>query len=150
MPPAQPNPIPRRVAERLAQLGLVSFSWDNRNAFWFGLVLTFSPSQRACFKVLWDNLFKGNLPVPNERILCGVRGETTHIYHYFKRHDAWRCRVIVGDGRGNFWLRLPSASELDSESMSPLLLPHRPSLIGGIVEVLQAEDHSLGSPADCP
>lgn len=101
-----PAPIARSLAQRLVEHEIILFSWENRNALWFGLVLTFSPSQLACFKVLWENFLRGNLPIPNERVLCGLRGDTTHIYHLFKRHDAWK-RVIVGDGRGNFWLQLP-------------------------------------------
>lgn len=109
IPPGPPSAaIPRAIARKLAEEDIVRFSWENQNALWFGIVLTFSPSQLACFKVLWENFLNGNLPVPNQRVLCGLHGNTTHIYHLFKRHVAWK-RVIVGDGRGNFWLRIPDS-----------------------------------------
>jgi hypothetical protein len=104
---ATPEPVHRAFAAHLVELELVSFSWEDRHALWFGLVLTFSSGQLSCFKVLWNNFLRGNLPIPNERILCGLRGNTTHVYHLFKRHAAWK-QVIAGDGRGNFWLRFPS------------------------------------------
>jgi hypothetical protein len=103
----EPSPIPRSVASRLLESEVVAFSWEHRTALWFGRVFTFSDAQVACWKVLWENFFKGNLPIPNEQILRGVRGDTTHIYHHFKRHDAWKKSIIVGNGRGNFWLRIP-------------------------------------------
>ena len=111
-------PVPRSLAQRLIEIEAISFSWENRNGFWFGLPLTFNSSQRTAFKVLWDNFCRGNnLPIPNERIMSGVIGETTHIYHLFKRHDARIFGVFVGDGKGYFWLRLPEkAASLTLES----------------------------------
>jgi len=116
-----PAPIARSLAQRLVEHEIIFFSWENRNALWFGLVLTFSLSQLACFKVLWENFLRGNLPIPNERILCGLRGDTTHIYHLFKRHPAWK-RVIVGDGRGNFWLQLPGLATRDLDPNEKVLI----------------------------
>jgi hypothetical protein len=138
-----PLPVSRSLARRLVESEVISFSWENRNALWFGVVLTFSPAQVCCFKVLWDNFLRGNLPIPNERILSGVRGETTHIYHYFKRHDAWLRKVIVGDGRGNFWLRIPSQWETELGSMPRVLLTDGPSLIGGTAQDLPLDDRHL-------
>ncbi len=107
----EPRPVSRSLPIRLEELEKIYFSLNHRHAYWFGLVLTFSAKQAACWKVLWDNLFRGNLPIPNERILSACDGETTHIYHHFKRHDAWTKEIIVGDGKGNFWLRLPSEAD---------------------------------------
>ena len=99
--------VPQSLAKRLLEDELIRFSWEHRHALWFGIPMTFSDGQRACWKVLWDNFFRGNLPVPNERLFSGYYGKTTHIYHLFKRHDAWLKEIIVGDGRGGFWLRVP-------------------------------------------
>lgn len=108
----KPQHCSKSLAHKLVELELVAFSPADHHLLWFGMVLSLSVAQCACFQVLWDNFLRGNLPVPGGRILNGYpRGSTSHLSHLFKRSDAWTEKVIVGDGRGNFWLRLPDDLE---------------------------------------
>lgn len=103
------SPYPLRP-EHIAYLldnKLVAFDRENQNGLWLGVVLTFNGSQTPCFAVLFENFRKGNLPIPNQRVMSASRGSSTHISDIFKRTDAWKKDVIVGDGRGNFWLNIP-------------------------------------------
>jgi hypothetical protein len=104
--------LPKSLARKLVDLELVTFSPENHHALWFDDVLTLSIAQCACFQVLWNNfLFYGNLPIPGGRVLNGyVGGNSSHLADLFKRNPAWK-EIIVGNGKGQFWLRLPDDLE---------------------------------------
>jgi hypothetical protein len=79
---------------------------ENDRAYWFGTILSFNGSQKLLWQVLWNNFVRGNLPIPQQRVLSVWHGDSAHVSDLFKRHPAWK-NVIVGDGRGNLWLRIP-------------------------------------------
>ena len=99
--------VRRELATRLINDGLVINDPDNHRAVWFGSVLTFSGAQMVCWEVLWHNFTRGNLPIPQGRVLAAWRGSSNQVADVFKRHPAWRT-VIVGNGRGYLWLQVPS------------------------------------------
>lgn len=121
-----PSAVPRKAAEQLELAGFIYYCRESYHAYLFGVPMTFSPAQRACFDVLWDNLFRGNLPIANERIIRDCGGSTSHIFHHFKRHVAWREKMIVGDGRGNFWIRIPPDALLALDGLETPSLPWKP------------------------
>jgi len=97
----------REFIAHLLLIKAVLFDFENFRAVWFGQILTFSDAQRKCFRVLWENFLNGNLPIPHEKIINAWEGESRHISYLFKRHPAWTEKVIVSDGRGLYWLRVP-------------------------------------------
>lgn len=107
MPKHAPVFVPKVIIERLVREGLVLSDPEFSRAYWFGVILTFSDEQLACWNVLWNNFLRGNLPIPHQRIISAASGNTTHITHHFKRHPARLQNVIVGDGRGYYWLHVP-------------------------------------------
>src|SRR5262249_14010898 len=113
---SQPVNIRKDRIRELLETGAVLYDQENRRAVWFWHVLTFSIAQNICFEVLWKNFLQGNLPIPQERVLAGWRGSSTHVSFLFKRHPAWTNGIIVGDGRGNLWLNVPSDGD-------PMALP---------------------------
>jgi hypothetical protein len=105
----------------LLEKRLVLYDRDNDHALWFDTVLTFVGSQKSCFQVMWDNFLRGNLPLPNERIMSAWCGSSTHLSYIFKRHEVWKKDIVVGDGRGNFWLNVPQDVIDHLESAIPVL-----------------------------
>ena len=106
-----PMPTAQFISPELAtsflQRGLISFNADHQCALWFFEVLTFSDGQLCCFQHLWNNFFKGNLPMPQGRTLLAWRGDSSQASDLLKRHPAWK-RIIVGDGKGHLWLHVPA------------------------------------------
>jgi hypothetical protein len=107
-----PTPIRREIINRLLAEELIINDPENRRTFWLGKTLMWSEGQCPRWQVLFNNFLKGNLPLPQERILSAWEGESLYLSDIFKRHYAWR-NIIVGDGRGNFWLRIPPDIDLD-------------------------------------
>ncbi len=101
-----PKRLPRRVPEGLLAQGRIQYDFKIRQLIWLDECIMFSKARNVCVAVFWDNLFRGNLPIPQERILGEWDGESTYLSYLFKRDSAWG-RIIVGDGKGNFWLHVP-------------------------------------------
>ena len=75
-------------------------------AFWFGVMLRFSEGQRHCWQILWSNFLRGNMPIPQARVLSTWSGESVQVSDLLKRHVAWKT-IIVSDGQGHLWLDIP-------------------------------------------
>lgn len=122
-----PVPVSRNLAKQLIEDDVVFSDPENYRALWFGMVLTFSEAQLVCWQVLWDNFLRGNLPLPQGRMLAAWHGESCQVSDIFKRHKAWRT-VIVGDRKGNLWLHVPSGYLPKPTAVAP------PSESSGTVE----------------
>jgi hypothetical protein len=102
-----PFPLRKEQIRYLLEKEFLLNDFENYRAVWFGTVLSFSDANRKCWQVLWANFLRGNLPIPHERIISAWEGSSTHISYLLKRHDVWTKKIIVGDGRGNYWLQVP-------------------------------------------
>lgn len=99
----------RAVVDYLLSKSIVVFEPQEYRAIWCGLILTFSSGRLTCFQALWDNFLKGNLPINQKLVLRRLNWPgDTNFSNIFKGHPEWK-RVIVGDGKGNFWLHVPRA-----------------------------------------
>lgn len=105
---SRPKPVflPPAVVAHLLENKFVINDPANYRAVWFGEVLTFNESQRACWVPIFDNFLAGNLPLPHQVIIDAWNGDSAHLSYLFKLHPAWR-RIIVGNGRGMYWLAVP-------------------------------------------
>lgn len=103
-----PDPVFIRpaVVQSFIDRGYISYRSGDYSLFWFGAVHTFNQGGRHCMESFWQNLLRGNLPIPQERVIRAWVGESTHISYLLKRTTLWK-RVVVGDGKGNYWLHIP-------------------------------------------
>lgn len=114
----RPVLLRRNLIKYLLDNRIVIYEREEHRAVWFGRIMTFSDGQLACWQVLWDNFMRGNLPLPQGRVLLAWTGASTSVADLFKRHAAWKT-IIVGDGRGNLWLAVPD--EVFDEIEQPTL-----------------------------
>jgi len=98
--------VSRHVARQLIEAGLIVYEDGGGSLYWFHEVHTFADGARHCFDILWKNFLRGNLPLPQGRLLASWRGTSAHASDLLKRCSLWK-RVIVGDGKGNVWLHVP-------------------------------------------
>ena len=103
-------PTPRLVTPELIKSlidnRLVYYVDGEYYAFWFGVMLRFSEGQRHCWQILWRNFLRGNMPIPQARVLSTWSGESAQVSDLLKRHVAWKT-IIVSDGQGHLWLEVP-------------------------------------------
>jgi len=102
----KPRFLTREQVAELIQCGLVVSRPEEQCAVWYGRIFLFSAGQWHCWRRLWENFLKGNLPMPQGAVLSGWPGTTVQVSDLFKRHPAWKS-VIVGDGNGRLWLATP-------------------------------------------
>ena len=97
---------PCLVKQFVAQ-GLIAYTPASGYAFLFGETFRLSFRQDQCFEALWENLFRGNLPMRQSAILAYTEdAKSKHLADIFKRNPAWR-KWIRGDGKGGYWLSVP-------------------------------------------
>ncbi len=80
-------------------------SCDYRSVVWNGQKYTFTPSQAAAVKILWDAYSNGTPAVGQAAILEGIDSDADRLRDVFRsgRHPAWRT-MIVPSGKGVFRL----------------------------------------------
>ena len=83
---------------------------DFRSVKWYGTEYTFSPTQAACVKILWDHWERGTPTVGEQTILVEVDSSGDRMRDIFKTkqdaHPAWGT-MIVSSGKGGFRLQEP-------------------------------------------
>ena len=104
-----PSFIPPKIVAKLQELGLVVNNAEHGSVRWFDHVFTVRGAQQVCWQALFQNFTRGNLPIPQGRVLSEWHGSSTTAADILKRHPAWKS-VIVGDGRGHLWLHVPEDS----------------------------------------
>jgi hypothetical protein len=113
-----PAHLGREHVAVLLREGLVENDTENQRALWFGQILTFTDGQSLCWQVLWQNFLRGNLPLPQGRVISAWHGESSQVSDLFKRSPAWKT-VIVGDGRGYLWLHVPQKYFSEQSAVPP-------------------------------
>lgn len=102
----KPSFISPEVVQKLIEGNYISYQNGDYSLMWLGLVHTMNEGARHCFQILWKNFLRGNLPMEQARLLASWHGTSPQIADLLKRQSLWKT-VIVGDGRGNFWLHVP-------------------------------------------
>ncbi len=90
----------------------VTCSSDFRSVNWYGTQYTFTPTQAACFRVLWESWQRGTPGLGEQTILEEAESQSQRLIYLFKkgRHPAWGTLIIPGDGKGMFRLQEPPAT----------------------------------------
>lgn len=81
---------------------------DFRSVNWYGTQYTFTSTQAACLKVLWENWERGTSEVGEQTILGDRRVDSpqSRLSHVFEKgkHSAWGRMIVPGSTKGTFRL----------------------------------------------
>ena len=80
---------------------------DFRSARWYGSDYTFTPTQAACVKVLWEHRDRGTPEVGGETVLELVDSDRDRFAKVFSRHPAWGSMIVSGKTKGTYRLNTP-------------------------------------------
>jgi hypothetical protein len=85
-------------------------SKDFRSVHWFGVDHSFTPTQAACVKVLWEAWENATPDLGQETILehPEVEAESGRLVDLFKGHAAWGTMIVKGKSAGAYRLAEPS------------------------------------------
>ncbi|HPC93325.1 MAG TPA: hypothetical protein PLU87_00150 [Sedimentisphaerales bacterium] len=78
---------------------------DFRSVYWYGQTYTFTPSQAACVKVLWESWERKCPDVGDATLLEAAECDTKRLDHLFRDHRAWGAMIVKGRGKGTHRLR---------------------------------------------
>lgn len=108
------------VTEALARLGITDaadvrpaslpparHSKDFRSVHWFGTAYSFSPTQAACVRILWEAWGAGVPDVGQHYILETAGSVSERLRSVFAGHDAWGVLIVVGRSKGTYRLAEP-------------------------------------------
>lgn len=96
--PSEPTPAPSEVAH----------SDDFRSVRWHGRNSSFTPTQAACVKLLWQAWEQGVPDVVGPRLLDVAGSECVRVSDIFRAHPAWGSLIARGGSRGTFRLLDPA------------------------------------------
>jgi hypothetical protein len=84
-------------------------SKDFRSVHWYGEDHTFSPTQAACVKVMWEEWENGTPDLGQDTILehPEVEAESKRLVDVFKGHPAWGKMIVKGRTAGTYRLAEP-------------------------------------------
>lgn len=100
-PEPQPAPLPAVPPAEPATPALdARHSVDFRSVRWFGIDYTFTPTQAAVVKSLWENWENETPDVGQDAILEGAGSECDRLRDLFRNHPAWGT-LIVPTGSAN-------------------------------------------------
>jgi hypothetical protein len=102
------HPIPPGSAgQQSRKLPPARHGADFRSIHWFGSDYSFSPTQAACVRVLWEAWEDGIPDVGQAAILEAAGSETERLRSLFVGHPAWGVLIVVGGGKGTYRLAQP-------------------------------------------
>lgn len=98
--PIPPAPITGPPARKAAY----SHSSDFRAVHWFGADYTFTPTQAAVVRTLWEAWEDGVPELGIATILEAAGSESDRLPPLFHGHAAWGSMIVKGDGKGTYRL----------------------------------------------
>jgi hypothetical protein len=101
-PPPMPGPAPSPATPT----SFPRHSADFRSVHWFGADYTFTPTQAAIVRQLWEAWEDGTPGVGQETLLAGAGSEGSRLRDLFRAHAAMGS-MIVALGKGLFALADP-------------------------------------------
>jgi hypothetical protein len=105
-PPAAPPPTPGCPPPPAAPTGFPRHCPDYRFVHWFGTDYTFTPTQAAVVRQLWEAWEDGTPGMGQETLLEGAKSEGSRLRDLFRGHPAWGT-MIAALGKGLFALTPP-------------------------------------------
>jgi hypothetical protein len=103
----QQTPDPGAASDQLLP---ARHSKDFRSVHWYGCDYSFSPTQAACVKVLWEAWENGTPELGQATILehPEVEAESERLIDVFKGHPAWGKMIVKGRTAGAYRLAEPT------------------------------------------
>ena len=95
------------VAELLPRLNPCRHGSDFAAILWFGKRYSFTVSQGAVVKALWEAWELGIYDVRQETLLLAADSESGRLLDIFRDHDSWGVLIVPGTARGTFRLTEP-------------------------------------------
>ena len=93
----------------------VNHSPDFRSVSWLGTLHTFTPTQAACVKLLWEQWEGGTPEIGAATILEHVDSEQPRLSQVFRTknvsHLAWGTMIAPGKTKGSYRLALPDTNQ---------------------------------------
>lgn len=98
------HPFPPPNQQRKPRGSPYSHSADFRSVHWFGIDYTFSPTQAAIVRQLWQAWEDGVPELGTATLLEGAGSECERIPPLFQGNPAWGVMIVRGEGKGTFRL----------------------------------------------
>lgn len=98
---------PRPEPAPTAAMPTPTHSPDYRSVDWYGDAYTFTTTQAACVKVLWEAWQSGALAMGAQAILTEAGSEGNRLDQLFRGHHAWGTMIVRGETPGTFMLKSP-------------------------------------------
>jgi hypothetical protein len=92
----------------LLRLAPCSAGPDFTSLLWNGIRYTFSPTQRAIVRQLYEAWRTGHPDVGQETLLAGANSDGSSVADLFRRHPAWSVAIIASPTKGAYRLSDPS------------------------------------------
>lgn len=83
-------------------------SEDFRYVSWFSANYSFTATQAACVKILWEAWENKTPEVGGDAILVKVGSNSPRLSDIFKKHPAWNSMIVPGKTKGSYRLIKPS------------------------------------------
>jgi len=83
---------------------------DFRSVRWFGTDYTFTATQAAIVKVLWEAWERDTSNVGSETLLEAADSKTSRLVDAFRNHPAWGTLIVDGSTKGSKRLATPAES----------------------------------------
>lgn len=78
---------------------------DFRGVHWYGTEYTFTPTQAAVVRILWEAFEKGTPEVGGVSLLDSAGSSCERLRDVFRKHPAWDTMIVKGTRRGSYCLK---------------------------------------------
>lgn len=89
---------------------------DFRSVNWFGTQFSFTPTQAACIKVLWEAWEKGTPEIGQDRVILEADSHNKRLAQVFRQSEAWGKMIVRGKSKGSFKLNSLDARKTSRKS----------------------------------
>lgn len=83
---------------------------DFRSVSWFSKSYSFTATQAACIKVLWEAWEQGTPEMGEPAILAEAESNSPRMRDIFRNSPAWENLIVPGSTKGSFRLKEPKGS----------------------------------------
>ena len=80
-------------------------SIDFRSVLWFGTAYSFTASQAACIRILWQAWENGTPDIGQETVTEAAGLDTPRLAPLFRGHKAWGSMIVPGGTKGTYRLK---------------------------------------------
>ncbi|MGF1580389.1 MAG: hypothetical protein ACFCD0_13590 [Gemmataceae bacterium] len=117
--------------EKVGKQSKAVCSQDYRSVNWFGNQYTLTPTQAACFRVLYESWEQGTPVIGEQTILEAADSNSQRLAHVFAKgkHPAWGTLIQSGPAKGTFRLQEPTSEAEETLIDVPALEDNLPEIV---------------------